>query len=92
MSPETGPHFRETCTKARRDLSDSLLALYLLVFTHVFVSKPVLTFGRHALKDRDHLCGKVVKPVAWQAGDVEAAVADNVDAVFLAQFHDLRLC
>jgi hypothetical protein len=35
--------------KARRDLSDSLHALQVFDFTHVFIPKPVPTFGRHAL-------------------------------------------
>ncbi|MGZ2379170.1 hypothetical protein HB775_15175 [Rhizobium leguminosarum bv. trifolii] len=36
-------------TKARRDLSDSLLALWVFVFTHAIVAKPLHTFARHAL-------------------------------------------
>ncbi|CDX25563.1 hypothetical protein MPLA_1280044 [Mesorhizobium sp. ORS 3359] len=41
-----------TETKARRDLSDSLHALWVFDFTHVFIPKPVPTFGRHALATR----------------------------------------
>ncbi|MGO8470318.1 hypothetical protein AB9F45_39315, partial [Rhizobium leguminosarum] len=34
----------------RRDLSDSLLALLVFVFTHAVVAKPPHTFARHALE------------------------------------------
>ena len=37
------------CPKARRDLSGSLLALYLFASSHVVVAKPLHTFARHAL-------------------------------------------
>jgi hypothetical protein len=43
--------WRVCAAKARRDLSDSLQALSSFVFAHVFVPKPVPTFGRHALGD-----------------------------------------
>jgi hypothetical protein len=36
-------------SKACRDLSDSLLTLYLFVLSHVVIAKPLHTFARHAL-------------------------------------------
>jgi hypothetical protein len=61
-------------TKAHRDLSDSLRALWIFVFTHVFTPKPVPTFGRHALTMPRRVAMRVWtqgrsvgKVIAWDA-------------------------
>lgn len=43
------PEAERLVAKACRDLSDSLLKLSVVVFTHAVIPKPVPTFGRHAL-------------------------------------------
>ncbi|KAB2685651.1 hypothetical protein F9L08_12200 [Brucella tritici] len=42
-----GPYSQ--CARAFPVLTESSEILYLFVFTHVFIPKPVPTFGRHAL-------------------------------------------
>ena len=56
--------------KARRGLSDSLLALSLLIFTHVVVAKPLHSFARHALCRAGGFVDFLVRCAAGRGGGV----------------------